>query len=323
MGWAGEYITWSESLKLMLWWALGWTLASPFVISLVHQFPIERPHFWRNLLIQIVASLLIISLELFWPHILDFLFRTLPNIHVPLSEAIIIEIPALLFSYGILLVAAYAIAYFWKYQEQGRLLVEARLAALRAQLNPHFLFNTLNAISELGYRDPEASDQAIGHLSELLRMILDDKTDQEIPLQRELLFLKQYVALQKTLLQDRLQVNVNVTPDVLDAKVPSMLLQPLIENAIVHGVARCPKGGSISVSAISKKGRLEIEVADDGFGLSGDSSTGNSRGFGLTSVRERLHALYGNEQTFQLCSTPSGGCTVHVNIPLRMVVGVR
>ena len=205
----------------------------------------------------------------------------------------------------------------WRdYSRAKRELVSAELRRLRTQLNPHFLFNTLNAIAELGYQNPEAADRTITQLSGLLRKSLDDSHQQEIALRDELDFLKRYLAIQQTLLQDRLQVELEISDDTLNARVPGMILQPLVENAVTHGIGR----GAVGYITVRSKHRgelLVIEVEDNGWGLVIADPRRSGEGIGLNNTRARLRYLYGELAGLELHSRPGEGLTACLHIPFH------
>ena len=192
-------------------------------------------------------------------------------------------------------------------------LAEARLAALQAQLNPHFLFNTLNAISTLAMKgDRQAVVETLGRLSDLLRASLEEQK-REIPLSREIDFLESYIAIQKLRFADRLSIDMAVEPDALRGLVPPMTLQPLVENAVVHGgVGRNPS--LIRVSAARQQGDLVVEVSDNGPGF---PSGGLLEGLGLSTTRERLEQLYGRDQRVEYGLSKLGGASVRITLPFR------
>jgi sensor histidine kinase YesM len=207
-----------------------------------------------------------------------------------------------------------AINYFRKYQERELRLSQAELQALRTQLHPHFLFNTLNAIAELVHSDPEAADRSIVRLSELLRFSLASEKTQEVALKEEIEFLEQYVEIHKTLMRDRLHVRLNIDPETLDAAVPNMILQPLVENAIKHGISPRREGGNIEVHARRLDDKLYVEITDDGLGMSEDGEQG---GVGLINTRERLKHLYNDTHTFNVSSFPGRGVTIRISVPFK------
>jgi sensor histidine kinase YesM len=195
-------------------------------------------------------------------------------------------------------------------------LVEAQLQALQRQLQPHFLFNTLNTISALMHRDVEAADAMIARLSDLLRMSLDMVGVQEVSLKDELDFLSKYLEIERTRFRDRLTVVFDVQPDTFDALVPNLLLQPLVENAIKHGVGPRPAPGTITIRSRRVGGLLELNVQDDGVGLSAARLSDFNRGIGLSNTRSRLEHLYGTLHRFEFRQPPQGGLLVLIEIPL-------
>lgn len=198
----------------------------------------------------------------------------------------------------------------------------ARLSALRYQLNPHFLFNSLNAASTLVLQGKAAAaTRMLAQIGELLRTTLDSDTSIEVPLSEELAFVEQYLAIEQTRLGDRLRVNTAISPETLDAVVPSMLLQPLVENAVRHGVAPVLAGGLIAISSISRGDRLLVTIRNSGPHTNGNSlqTIMPSKGIGLANTAERLKTLYGDNQRFSLRSPEAGGYEVAIDIPFRKV----
>lgn len=195
-------------------------------------------------------------------------------------------------------------------------LVEARLHTLQRQMQPHFLFNTLNTISALMHRDVEAADAMIARLSDLLRMSLQRVGVQKVPLKEELDFLSKYLEIEQTRFRDRLTVIFDVQADTLDALVPNLLLQPLVENAIKHGIGPRPTPGQIAVRARRNGALLELDVQDNGVGLSAARLTDFNRGVGLSNTRSRLEHLYGSLHRFEFRQPAEGGLLVCIAIPM-------
>jgi two-component sensor histidine kinase len=199
---------------------------------------------------------------------------------------------------------------------------EARLNVLRMQLNPHFLFNALNTISSQVERDPRLARAMIEHLGDLLRLSLESKDKQEVPLAEEMEFLEHYVAIQKIRFGEHLKIEVAVTPEARTASVPSLFLQPLVENAIRHGVSMRSSGGTVEISAVRVDGRVKIRVADDGVGLPAAWDLQESAGLGLTATRERIAGLYPNASSrFSIRNRDGGGTEVEVELPFRVAGG--
>lgn len=222
--------------------------------------------------------------------------------------------------YLIVIFAAHALAFYRRAQDRERHAValaaglhRAKLDALRLQLQPHFLFNTLNAISTLVHRDASAADELIGDLSDLLRVSLQT-TDHQVPLARELELLDRYLAIEKTRLGERLRIVRDIEPAAEKALVPTFLLQPLAENAIRHGIEPRLAAGTLTLRAHLNEGRLQLLVADDGVGLAVANGRGR-RGIGITNTEERLHALHGEAATLVIATPAHGGTEVRITLP--------
>lgn len=198
-------------------------------------------------------------------------------------------------------------------------LSSARLQALRMQINPHFLFNTLNSIAALVYVDPRAADEMLGDLSQLLRRSLDSMEAQEIPLAQELEFIGGYINIEKKRFGERLRVEQRVPDELMNAMVPAFLLQPLVENAIRHGIEPRREPGLISIEAEQEAGQLHLVVRDTGRGLPvTDPTRIGQGGIGLINTRARLQALYGRDHTFSMGRAEPQGCRVDIQLPLRL-----
>jgi two-component system LytT family sensor kinase len=200
-------------------------------------------------------------------------------------------------------------------------LAEARLKTLEAELHPHFLFNTLHAISTLIHVQPDAADRMISRLSDLLRITFARSGAARVPLQEELEFLQKYLEIEETRFQDRLSVSYDIDPDTLDAEVPRMILQPLVENAIKHGVAPRNAPGRIRIVAARDGESLRLEVSDNGVGLSGSARAKLHGGVGLSNTRDRLECLYGPGHEL-LFMEAGEGLTVQMRFPFsRLAAG--
>jgi len=195
---------------------------------------------------------------------------------------------------------------------------EARLNALRMQLDPHFLFNALNTVSSQVERDPKLARRMIEHLGDLLRLSLSSQGIQEISLAEELAFLDHYLSIQRIRFGDALKIDMRIAPDVRDALVPSLFIQPLVENAIRHGISKRARGGSIVLIAQSFEERLCIQVLDDGVGLSPGWSFEAHKGVGLSVTKERFSGMYpGNTSQFDIRRRVEGGTEVSISFPLQ------
>lgn len=231
-----------------------------------------------------------------------------------------------LMTYTTIVGLTYSISYYREAQaralKESQLetrLAEARLNALEAQLQPHFLFNTLHAISSLLHTNPDAADRMISRLSDLLRLTFDRAGAARVPLQEELEFLQKYLEIEQTRFQDRLSVRYAVDPDTLDAEVPRLILQPLVENAVKHGVTPRSGQGVVEITSRREGDALWLEVRDNGVGLSGRARTQLRSGVGLANTRDRLECLYGNAQSLEF-SEESPGLTVRIRLPFDRAV---
>jgi LytS/YehU family sensor histidine kinase len=223
--------------------------------------------------------------------------------------------------YILVVLATEAAANAWESRRRGiaaaayaHQLAEARLHVLSAQLQPHFLFNTLHAISALVWEDQARAERLLARLSEMLRLTLRSGTRVETTLDEEIALLRRYADIQETRYGDRLRVRIDVEPRVRDALVPRLILQPLVENAIRHGVTRRITPGRVDVRAWEDAGRLHLVVSDDGVGL---GPRPRPEGVGLSITRARLRQLYGAAQRFELSAAPRGGTVCAMAIPLR------
>ncbi|MET0533002.1 MAG: sensor histidine kinase [Steroidobacter sp.] len=222
--------------------------------------------------------------------------------------------------YAGLVLAWHAVTYYGelrdkqvKAMELESLLHQAQLQTLRSQLNPHFLFNTLHSIAELVHQNPTLAEQLILRLGELLRQALRSSTLQEVALADELDFIKGYVEIESMRLGDRLEVKWEIAPEALRARVPSLILQPLVENAILHGVAPSARPGVLAIRAGCDDKHLHLQVRDTGPGMA-QGKDAQPGGIGLANTRARLQRLYGSGQRFELVN--DNGLVVNIHIPL-------
>ncbi|HEX8288382.1 MAG TPA: histidine kinase [Pyrinomonadaceae bacterium] len=297
----------------------SWAALTPLILWLGRRLPLERPRFWRNLIVLFTLAFPFAVLHVFMVGAVNSLALSFyENYQSP------VPVIALIVGYGATNVMVYwgmiavsqAQNYFNRYREREKSLALAQLQSLRTQLNPHFLFNTLNAISELVYESAEEAETTIGKLSELLRMTLKTEQAQEIPLHQELEFLRKYVEIQQTLLQERLKVCWRIAPETLYACVPNMILQPLVENAIRHGIAPRRSGGTLKIVSVKENNLLVLRVQDDGFGFNSERKSEKGDGIGLLNTRTRLKHLYGDEQKFTLEAAPGEeGVAAVIEIP--------
>jgi two-component system LytT family sensor kinase len=324
----GMHHAWvSLFMTLLLSW-LPWALATPFVLRLGRRNPPMqlRPfstwgtHFVSCFLIGLVSAAWLASLE----ELLN------PWAKVPAREPFVHfwlhkfynGLLSYLILYGTILVVSYMLdsreRLALQQTESARLnaqLSKAQLNALRRQMEPHFLFNTLNAIAGLVRQERnDAAVNMIAGLSDLLRRVLEDSNRQEVPLGEEMEFLERYLDIQKVRFAERLQLSVDVPRELFRAQVPSLILQPMVENAVKHGIAKRVQGGAIRITAFRSNGRLTLRVYNDGPALPADLEK-NGSGIGIANVRTRLQSLYGDGFEFSMRNQDPGGVEVSVSVP--------
>ena len=319
-----------QSLRMYLTEFWAWGLIAPMVIALDRRLPFSGKQLGKRAAAHLVASAI-------FTVIYFYIFTTMRAMVgvVPWSSTR----PSQLFNFsnlgwylwswlicGLIVGAVQAYRYYERYMSSELRLerlehsfAESRLNALRMQLDPHFLFNALNTISSHVERDPKLTRRMIEHLGDLLRLSLESKDKQEVPLAEEMSFLEHYLAIQKIRFGDQLKVVTEIAPEVRYATVPSFFIQPLVENAIRHGISRRAAGGTVTVKAAPVDGRLEIRVLDDGVGLPVGWSMENSAGMGLSITRERIAGLHPNGTSrFVVHNREEGGTAVEITLPLQL-----
>ncbi len=318
---AGGRVLLGVILKLQMGEWYAWGLIAPALVWLARRFPLERGRWARNLPVHVIASVVVAFLKVEVDNLVRHYVLLIPGKTAPAYK-----LHLNLVTYWAIVGATVGFDYYRRYRK-GELrasqltaqLAEARLQALQMQLHPHFLFNTLNSISTLVHRDPEAADRMIARLSELLRMTLEDGGVQEVPLQKELEFLERYLEIERTRFADRLTIRMEIAPETLMARTPYLILQPLVENAIRHGVAPRSRPGCVVVRARRQDGMLVLEVQDDGPGLAtGAGGAGKLKnGVGVSSTRARLEQLYGTSHRFELKNGADGGAIAVIALPFK------
>jgi two-component system, LytTR family, sensor kinase len=309
-----------------------WFLLTPLILWFGNRFPFEKGGWKISLPAHFVISFVIaffqLAIDAFVLPKLGYLRR---YEQAPFLETykifLIVNLHFSIAIYWAVLSIYQAVRYYRKYRERelttSKLearLAQSRLQVLKGQLQPHFLFNTLNAISELIYKDREAAERMIGDLSDLLRLSFEKLEVQEISLKQELEFLKKYLEIEQMRFHDRLRVEMEISPDTLDASVPNMILQPLVENAIKHGIAPRSTGGKIQIGASRSNGSLELSVADNGIGVPFNDLENLTEGVGLSNTRRRLKHLYGDGHKFALKNVETSGLEVNLTIPFREII---
>ena len=294
---------------------LVWAALTPLALRFGRRFPLDRDRLAVHLPIHLAGAIVFSAAHLFPVAQLNRLVE-------PRGYAAPVPVMGLLVGLGAtdmliytgLVAVSQAVIYFRRYREREMHLVQARLQLLRAQLHPHLLFNTLNAIAELIHQDAARAERTVTQLSDLLRLALNDAGRPHVRLKEELAFLRSYVAIQHTLLQDRLTVSWTIEDEALDGWVPGLLLQPLVENAIQHGIAPRASGGTVTIAASRAGDRLWLSVIDDGVGLRAAAPRG---GIGLANTRARLEHLYGPAHEFTIADAPYGGVAVTLSLPFN------
>jgi two-component sensor histidine kinase len=338
-------LTWPEAEKMAERDWLPWALFAPLIFQLTAWLPLDRPRWKLSLPVHLAAGYAALVLCNFWT---DYLgpVRTwhggathpwhFPSEnHGPTAGGVPhgpwhpperrspFQINWFGFRFPIYLALvsmAHALYYSRRSKERElrsleleARLAQARLEALKMQLQPHFLFNALNAIAALVHKDAEAADEMLAALSDFLRMVLETTGAQELPLSRELALVERYLAIEHARFGDRLRYVLDVPSETEPALVPAFLLQPLVENAVRHGLEPRPGAGSLSIRARRKEGLLHLSVADDGVGLTPGKPT--REGIGLENTRARLHELYQGAATLELRN--GSGVTVEITLPFH------
>jgi two-component system, LytTR family, sensor kinase len=315
--------------------AWAWAAVTPFILWLSSWSSASKRSMWAQsmwvrvpllLLLGIGIAILVYTLldaarfVVFDPPVTGRRGRGGGSAFAPLRELGRFRFLNQLLVYLAVLAAGFAREFFLRDQRRQRQaahlqaqLAEARLDALRMQINPHFLFNTLHAVSALVERDPGGVRRMIARLSELLRHTIESHATDEVPLRDELAFLRRYIEIMEIRFQGRLRVDRNIADDTQDALVPNLILQPIVENALEHGVNRAAGEGQIEIAARRDGDRLVLTVRDNGPGL----DVQNATGVGLANTRARLEQLYGDRASLELKDAEGGGVLAQITLPYR------
>ena len=313
-------------LNFSYWYA--WALLVPGMLWVSRRVPFDR-HTWGRAIPVHLAAVLVFtfmhSVIAAYGRVATFQLLTDRNVlfSLALRERFLLNFDYEMVTYWFVVGLSHALDYRRESAERAitsahleARLAEANLQALQRQLHPHFLFNTLHTISALIHRDADAADAMLARLSDLLRLTLDRIHTQQLPLKEELDFIEKYLEIEHTRFGDRLRVVFDVEPSVLDAAVPSLVLQPLVENALRHGIGPKVGGGRIDIVARREGEQLCLIVRDDGYGVPVDELDALNEGVGVSNTRSRLTHLYGDRHRFEF-HTPAGcGLEVMVLIPL-------
>src|ERR1700685_965722 len=322
---------WSRALlgSLAQWWS--WGVIAPLIFWIDVRLPLKENQLGMRILAHSLASVPL-TLLCVCVAIVAGAFLGLVKWNALARPLSLLNTFGLLWSwlvYWVIFGAIQTFRYYEHYraselrlERMERNFSQARLNVLRMQLDPHFLFNALNTVSSQVERDPRLARAMIEHLGDLLRLSLESKDKQEVPLAEEMEFLEHYVAIQKIRFGEHLKIEIAVTPDARTALVPSLFLQPLVENAIRHGVSMRASGGTVAISAERVDGRVKIRVADDGVGLPAGWDLEKSAGLGLSATRERIAGLYPDARSrFDIRNREGGGTEVEVDLPYRLACG--
>jgi len=314
--------------SLAQWWS--WGLVTPLILWIDRRLPFSERQLPQRVLAHLLPSLLLTCAYIYvFGAILSVLgmetWSALLN-----SQMLIAALRGMFLWSWLVYWMIFAGCQMYRFNQQyvaselqverlERSFSEARLNVLRMQLDPHFLFNALNTISSQVERDPRLARGMIEHLGDLLRLSIESKNKQEVPLSEEIAFLDHYVAIQKIRFGEQIRIEMQIAPEVRHATVPCLFVQPLVENAIRHGLSRRASGGTVIVAAQQVRDRLEIKVTDDGVGLPNGWSLENSRGLGLSVTRERIAELHPNgASSFAVRPRSGGGTEVEILLPLRL-----
>lgn len=320
-------------------WLVGvyvWMLLTPSILWLGRRFPYKRENWFRRTLthsaLAVAVALLQLAIESAILHRIGVFPSIMTSVAATMGFLAVIGFHQAFLMYWTILAVQYGFLWYRRYVEgkQAALRLELRsaqletqlarahLSALNMQLQPHFLFNTLNAIMVLVRQQKNReAEEMLGGLSDLLRCVLDDVDAQEVSLGRELEYVGLYLAIEQVRFQDRMSVEMAVDPDVIDAAVPHMVLQPIVENAIRHGIGGSSAAGKIRIGARRVNGALEMKVQDDGPGLAA-ANPGQTRGIGLTNTRARLQQLYGEAASLTVENDEQCGVTATIVLPFRL-----
>jgi signal transduction histidine kinase len=302
-----------------------WALATPLVLWLARRFRIERNNWRRRVPLHFAMGLGLISTLMTIDYVV-YMFGTgrpsnLTLLHI--GQFLVYNVDRWLLTYWVIVLSSHAFNYYKSFRKgelnAARLrtqLAQSQLEALKMQLQPHFLFNTLHSISALLNKDVDGARTMITRLGDFLRLTLENSGAQEVPLQQEIEFLNGYLEIERIRFQDRLTTNVEIDPAVLDVRVPNLILQPIVENAMRHAIASNSNAGRIEIVASARNGMLRIQVKDNGPGLPLDAGSSHLKhGVGLANTRARLERLYGSNHRFELANETAGGVVVTLEIP--------
>jgi two-component system LytT family sensor kinase len=316
---ARDPIPWGPLFAISLGSAWIWAALTPAALWVANRLRFEPNQRMRSLLLHGTAGLTFVLVSTVLERAIVASISDSPL--KPFVQGLLYRFDSRLLAYLCIVTVASAARYALLYREREvqaaeleAQLARAELQVLKMQLQPHFLFNALNTIAELAHDDPNNADRLIARLGHLLRLSLEQAGHQVVPFRQELQFLTAYLEIEQTRFQDRLAVDTDVSLDALDAGVPALLLQPIVENAIRHGTSPRTGAGVISIRARRQGAMLTVEIRDNGPGFP-NGSTALKEGVGLSNTRERLRQLYGDRHAFALANSPEGGALVTIAMP--------
>lgn len=308
-------------LKVFLWVIMGCT-----IYLMYKKFNFDTGKFVLSLAFHTIVSVLYADLHtyIYWGMIQSVISAGFYVDLISFEDILLISYRFNISIYWIILGFTIALDYFNKYKsrdkkaaELAKQLAETKLKVLQSQLQPHFLFNTLHNINGLIYEDKDAASKMITDLSDMLRMTLENKDENEISLKKEMELIEKYITIQSSRFKDKLETKIDIDNDVLDSKVPNMILQPLVENAFEHGLSKITKTGQLIITARSDNNNLVMEIHDNGNGINSNDIKSQKSGIGISNTKERLEQLY--QDNFELIIDKShlGGALIKLIIPLR------
>ncbi len=325
---AGRPVSWGHAALAEVSFAWIWALVTPAVLWMAFRFPFDKERWRRSLPVHLAGAILFgLATKSAWDFsILPLIFPGRgPETLRDAARMALLSLDYGVLHYGIVLLAQMAQEFFRRSERDrtraSRLeteLARAQLQALKMQLHPHFLFNTLNTISELIHSDPDTAERMVIRLSDFLRLTLDHMGVPEVPLSVELDFLRRYLEIEQMRFEERLQVRFDVDAASMHGRVPNLLLQPIVENALKHGLSQISGTGHLRIRSQAAAGRLFLRVTDNGPGLPAGGPLRVKEGVGLANTRRRLRQVYGDDHIFSLTNIPSGGLEVTIEVPLRL-----
>lgn len=322
-----------QAMALEMSYSYMWALLTPFVLWFSRKLPLDQKRWWLSLLAHAACAvaLTIVSINL-WQHGPQTWVKPPTKPARDLYAAVrfgLLNIESGVIQYCFILLCQHAARYYRRYEEgltrSSQLeaqLARAQFQALRMQLNPHFLFNTLNTISELVHTEPQKAERMVIRLSDFLRLTLQSQGTSEIPLAQEVAFLERYLEIERIRFQERMQIQMDLAPETLQAAVPHFVLQPLVENAIHHGLFDKPESARLAIASAREGSRLTIRILDNGPGVVSENghrpeTPRIDEGLGIGNTRQRLEKLYGSDQNIAFKNV-SDGFLVTISIPFRL-----